>query len=77
VLIILQPHILQGIRVLTAGHENEAPWLITEWIKDGLGSIDLNDHDVPTILNQVSKGLAYIYVKGFTHRDLKQDNILI
>lgn len=68
---------MQAFEVLAVGHENEPPWLIMEWIEDDLGSLSLNDQDVPTLLTHISKGLAYMHDNGFTHRDLKPGNILI
>ena len=75
-LIISQPHIVQAIEVLI-GRGNEPPWLIMEWIEGDLGSINLDDHDVPTVLTHISRGLSYMHTNGFTHRDLKPGNILI
>ena len=58
-------------------HNREPPWLIMEWIEKDLASVNLTDHEIKKLLLHVSKGLAYAHAKGFTHRDLKQENILV
>jgi len=68
---------VEAIEVLTGAVSLDPPWLIMEWIKTDLGSLTLDERDIPNVLQHVSKGLSYIHSKDFTHRDLKPAKILL
>ncbi|KAF2158472.1 hypothetical protein M409DRAFT_38227 [Zasmidium cellare ATCC 36951] len=71
------PHIVETIEVVTGWHMNEPPWLIMEWIPCDLTSFDLDRRDSPKLLLHLASGLSFMHSKGFTHRDLKPDNVLV
>jgi len=48
-----------------------------EWIPNDLGSTTLDNNDILTLLAHVCNGLAFMHANGFTHRDLKLENVLI
>ncbi len=68
---------VEAFEVLTAMDWREPPWLIMEWIPDSLDGIEIDDDEVPFLLAQIARGLAFMHGKGCTHRDLKPENILI
>lgn len=68
---------MRVFEVLTGGHGHELPWLIMEWVEDDLRSVNLEDRDVPRLLTHVARGLAFMHSNGFTHRNLKPENILV
>ncbi|KAJ2983497.1 hypothetical protein NQ176_g656 [Zarea fungicola] len=70
-------NIVETIEILPGNPGIEPPWLIMEWVERNLNTYLPSDREIPELLCQISAGLAYMHDKGFTHRDLKPDNILI
>ncbi|KAJ2983240.1 hypothetical protein NQ176_g842 [Zarea fungicola] len=70
-------NIVETIDILPGNTGIEPPWLIMEWVERNLNTYRPSDREIPLLLCQISAGLAYMHSKGFTHRDLKPDNILI
>ena len=48
-----------------------------EWVELSLYNYVPSTCEIPSLLRQVSAGLAYMHDQGCTHRDLKPENILI
>lgn len=48
-----------------------------DWAPFNLRAIDLETAEIPDIFRDICAGLAYMHSQGFTHRDIKQENILL
>lgn len=56
---------------------DEPAWLIMEWMLRDISSASLPPSDIQLMFRDICAGLTYMHNQVYTHRDIKQENILI
>jgi eukaryotic-like serine/threonine-protein kinase len=69
-------------RLLDAGHQTGAPFLVLEYVQ-GMPLLDYVQHHAPTtdarlaLIRQIGEAIAYAHSQLVVHRDLKPSNVLV
>lgn len=72
-----QRNVVKVIELIFGILLHEPTWMVLEWVDFDLRDIDLEIDEMPFVFHEISNGLAYLHENGITHRDIKQENVLV